>query len=557
MSKLGKRLISLSFILIFAITALAAQQTAVDRAVTLINKNLILNDYDKAYSYAKFIIGYYADDTIPDDILTSINEAISERGKYLADSEQWSLITDMEQDLQSAPASVQNALKPSLKRATDHFKQLEEEKERERIAQEKAEQERQRQLEEEKRQKEIQEQEEKRKKEIQEQEEKRQKEIQAMEEKRLIEELKQKEKEAATKAEKDAEFQKILDLFEKQMQMQKENQEETVKQQMELEKQRQDIEKQRQENEILQQQNMSEIMVQINENNTNAMKKVSSNNKVMFIGFGILILIFIGIIVFVIILIIHQAKVNQEQMKNTILTMQAMRVAPPAIDMLPLTLQMENLKLADSSMNNSQQPLALENDSNNPEEPVVQQEEIKALITTCKKYGEQIDMVTGRKNVTSRVAELVFKISQKMGYSDIDCILHYAAALVYDIGFLSIDSSILLAESLTQAQYELIKTHTEIGPNMVFFVEEKYRELFRDATGKHHENLDGSGYPAGLKNQQIPYIARVLHVVESFIAMTSSRNYKTIGNRDSAIQDLKNTPKQYDQDIVSALDEIV
>jgi len=91
----------------------------------------------------------------------------------------------------------------------------------------------------------------------------------------------------------------------------------------------------------------------------------------------------------------------------------------------------------------------------------------------------------------------------------------------------------------------------------VFFVEERYRDLFKDGVSKHHENLDGTGYPFALKGDAIPYIARALRVAESYIALISSREYRQIRDRDAAITELKAHPNQYDQDIVAAIDAIV
>lgn len=503
MNKTIKKFLILFFSLVL-FTGKAFSQDAVTKALDLINKNLILNDFDKAYSYAKFVINYYADDEIPEDALTAVNNAVSAKSVDLLENEKWDELLELEDDLQESPKEVQKAALPSIKKAKDHFAKIEKEKEDARL----------------------------------------EKERQQLEEKRMIEELKQKEAANSAKAEKDAELQKFIDFYEKQQKL-------NSQQQLEMEQKRQEAE-------LRQQETMTQMMSQITQNNTEAMKKVSSNNRAIFFGFGFLILIFVLVIIFIVLMVMKQAKANQEQMKNTILTMQAMRVASPISDALPLPLQMGNLALGGPGSSNGQPNLALEDKSDKTDTtPFSEKEELASLLKTCKQYSTQIDLATGRKNVTSRVAELVFHISQNLGYSETDCILFYAAALVYDVGFLSIDSSVLTADTLTTAQFELLQTHTTIGPNMVFFVEEKYRELFKDAAGKHHENLDGSGYPAGLKGNQIPYIAKVLRVVESYVALISSRQYKEISDRNSAIEELKNTPKHYDQEIVAALDAIV
>ena len=92
---------------------------------------------------------------------------------------------------------------------------------------------------------------------------------------------------------------------------------------------------------------------------------------------------------------------------------------------------------------------------------------------------------------------------------------------------------------------------------MIFFVDEKYRPLFKDAVSKHHENMDGSGYPFGLKGKDIPFIARVLRVAESYVALISSRNYREIMDRNMAVSELENSSNLYDPDIVQALIAVV
>ena len=70
----------------------------------------------------------------------------------------------------------------------------------------------------------------------------------------------------------------------------------------------------------------------------------------------------------------------------------------------------------------------------------------------------------------------------------------------------------------------LSKTHTKIGLNLIHFIDQDLRQVFIDGISKHHENLDGSGYPDGLTESEIPYVARVIRVVETFISLTTKRN---------------------------------
>ena len=92
---------------------------------------------------------------------------------------------------------------------------------------------------------------------------------------------------------------------------------------------------------------------------------------------------------------------------------------------------------------------------------------------------------------------------------------------------------------------------------MLDFVPEKFRPVFLEATLMHHENLDGTGYPDGLEGSQIPPIAKMIRLVESFIAQISKRNYRGIFDKETALEELRKHPEWYDQEIVDILDKLI
>lgn len=186
-----------------------------------------------------------------------------------------------------------------------------------------------------------------------------------------------------------------------------------------------------------------------------------------------------------------------------------------------------------------------------------ERERLRMLIEQCRSYSNEIDRVTNRKNGSKNVAELVYKLSLRLGYSEFDSMVYYGAALVYDIGFLNVEIDIPGKSELTSGELELVKEHTRRGNSLIHFIDEKYRPVFRDGIAKHHENIDGSGYPAGLKGGQIPYIARVLRVADSFVSMISSRDYKQITDKESALERLKSEGKYYDDEILKALEDVI
>lgn len=194
-----------------------------------------------------------------------------------------------------------------------------------------------------------------------------------------------------------------------------------------------------------------------------------------------------------------------------------------------------------------------------PSPPITEAEkkELADLAQNCREIGAKIDAATGRKNNSKNVAEMVFKLAQEMGVAQYEATLFFSVAMVYDIGFLEVDASLLQATSLTEDQKFEIRNHVKQGLAALSFVPEKYMSVFADGVLMHHENMDGSGYPEGLSGSRIPYIARLIRVAESFVALISRRNYRVIFDKESAVAELRSSPGLYDSEIVDVLETII
>ncbi|MCC5895210.1 MAG: HD-GYP domain-containing protein [Alkalibacterium sp.] len=127
------------------------------------------------------------------------------------------------------------------------------------------------------------------------------------------------------------------------------------------------------------------------------------------------------------------------------------------------------------------------------------------------------------------------------------------SGLLHDIGKISVPEHILTKTTeLTDQEYEVIKTHTTFGAQMV----EKIEGLKGLKTGVlyHHERWDGKGYPTGAKGQAIPLEARILAVADSFDAMTSTRPYRDEILIDEAFRQLEEgLGTQYDPNLSDAI----
>jgi diguanylate cyclase (GGDEF)-like protein len=126
------------------------------------------------------------------------------------------------------------------------------------------------------------------------------------------------------------------------------------------------------------------------------------------------------------------------------------------------------------------------------------------------------------------------------------------AGLLHDVGKIGIPDAILRKPGkLSSAEYEEMKTHCELGENIVLAAEMAERALW---VRHHHERIDGAGYPDGLADRDIPLESRIIHVADAFEAMTSDRPYRKAPGERFAIEELRrNAGTQFDEDVVDAL----
>lgn len=123
-------------------------------------------------------------------------------------------------------------------------------------------------------------------------------------------------------------------------------------------------------------------------------------------------------------------------------------------------------------------------------------------------------------------------------------------SLMHDIGKIVINPSLLdKPDELTETEYYEVKRHSEGGYQILKSVD-AYSPLAEHVLS-HHERWDGSGYPRGIKGEEISLIARILAVADAFDAMTSERPYRNALSNDEALNELKiNAGSQFDENIV-------
>jgi len=150
-----------------------------------------------------------------------------------------------------------------------------------------------------------------------------------------------------------------------------------------------------------------------------------------------------------------------------------------------------------------------------------------------------------------RVALLTAQLAEATCYSDEQIERCRIAGLVHDIGKIGVAEDVLLKNGqLSDDEYEAIQKHPEIGARIL-----KDIPQMEDVLGgvlHHHEKFDGSGYPYGLHGEEIPVIARMISIADTFDAMSSSRTYRNAMTRDSVLQEMKEVAgSQFDPQLAS------
>jgi putative nucleotidyltransferase with HDIG domain len=157
---------------------------------------------------------------------------------------------------------------------------------------------------------------------------------------------------------------------------------------------------------------------------------------------------------------------------------------------------------------------------------------------------------------SQNVAAYAAAIGEHIGLTRERIVLLRRAALFHDLGKVAVRRDVLNKPSrLTEAEFEEIKVHTVVGGAMLAH---SGFELEADWVRHHHERLDGRGYPDGLPGSEIPIEARIIHVADSFEAMTSDRPYGNGRPVEEAVAELRRCAgTQFEPRLVEALVDLL
>jgi HD-GYP domain-containing protein (c-di-GMP phosphodiesterase class II) len=156
---------------------------------------------------------------------------------------------------------------------------------------------------------------------------------------------------------------------------------------------------------------------------------------------------------------------------------------------------------------------------------------------------------------SERVAYYSKVIAKHMGMSEEEIEKVYLSGIIHDVGKIGIEDKILRKPAaLTDDEYEIMKQHPTKGEHILEAV--PILKAMAGAGLLHHENLDGSGYPQGLKGDQIPLLGRIVSVGDAFDAMTTDRPYSKAMTFDAALARLRFLAgKKFDPDCVTAMEQ--
>lgn len=151
-----------------------------------------------------------------------------------------------------------------------------------------------------------------------------------------------------------------------------------------------------------------------------------------------------------------------------------------------------------------------------------------------------------------RVVQYAVMVAKVMGIGEPDLTWIRRGAILHDVGKIGIPDAILKKPGkLDPEEWEVMKRHPEMGYRMLEHI--RFLEPALDIVLSHQERFDGSGYPRGLKGEEIPQGARVFAVVDTFDAMTSDRPYRKALSIDDACNEIKEwSGRQFDPAVAEA-----
>lgn len=157
---------------------------------------------------------------------------------------------------------------------------------------------------------------------------------------------------------------------------------------------------------------------------------------------------------------------------------------------------------------------------------------------------------------SERVARYAMRLAEKLGMSAAEIEIVRQAALMHDIGKIGCVLNLNKPTQLTPQEYEAFKRHPALGKDILEPVQ--FLQPVIPGVHLHHERWDGRGYPLGLEKQEIPLLARIISIADTYDAMTSDRAYRHALPHEVAIDELcRCAGTQFDPDVVREFEDSI
>ncbi len=157
------------------------------------------------------------------------------------------------------------------------------------------------------------------------------------------------------------------------------------------------------------------------------------------------------------------------------------------------------------------------------------------------------------------VSNVAYLVSQELNLSEEECAIAALAGMVHDIGKMQLNSYVNLnpdqKQSMSIDEIRYVRTHPTLG--YAILTEQGFDPKICEAVLYHHENYDGTGYPANLAGEKIPYLARILRVCDVFSALISERPYREAFDIDTAVELMIDEVRHFDMRIFLAFQRVV
>ena len=184
----------------------------------------------------------------------------------------------------------------------------------------------------------------------------------------------------------------------------------------------------------------------------------------------------------------------------------------------------------------------------------------RETIVTMTRAAAYKDEETGSH--IARISSYCVQIAKELGLSDeFRDLIRYASPM-HDVGKMAIPDAILQKHGVLEPdEWKIMQTHCEVGAQMLVGTNSPYLVMGAEIAAAHHENWDGSGYPYGLKENEIPLAARIVQLCDVYDALRSSRAYKNAFSHERSVEiitlgDGRTLPSHFDPLVLDAFKRI-